>query len=190
MFTRSIFVALAACLISISVPARADYTFTTLDVPSASSGSTYAYGINATGAVVGFYQDTSDHGFVYSNGTYTTLNDPSGTYGTYAQGINASGAVVGYYQDASGYHGFLYSNGIYTTLNDSSATGFEGTIPQGINDSGDVTGYYADASGNHGFIATPNVVPEPASLAMLGMGVLMVGGYGARRSLRSRRTVA
>jgi len=90
------------------------------------------------GQIVGSYgNESGSHGFLYSggtNGTYTTLDDPSATQGTFAQGINASGQIVGYYKNASGTHGFLYSGGTYTTLDDPLAT--NGTQAFGINDMG------------------------------------------------------
>ena len=49
-----------------------------------------------------------EHGFLYSGGTYTTLDDPLGTEGTFASGINNAGQIVGDYYDSSGtLHGFL-----------------------------------------------------------------------------------
>ena len=81
------------------------------------------YGVGNSGEIVGYYLDGSGdlHGFSYSNGTYTRLNDPSaggGADGTQAFGVNASGEIVGVYEDSSNvYHGFLY-NGTWTTLND------------------------------------------------------------------------
>src|SRR2546428_14136665 len=79
------------------------YTYTTLDDPLAlATGSTSAQGINASGQIVGFYQNAGGfHGFLYSGGTYTTLDDPSATNGTLAQGI-----IVARYHGASGPHGF------------------------------------------------------------------------------------
>src|SRR5438105_7723381 len=96
------------------------YTYTTLDDPLASGPSTVADGINGSGQIVGGYGDSSFHfhGFLYSNGTFTTLNDPLAGNSTVASGINDAGQIVGQYQDATGNHGFLYSNGAYTTLND------------------------------------------------------------------------
>src|SRR5262249_25121844 len=48
------------------------------------------------------------HGFLYSGGTYTTLDDPLGTKGTVAGGINDTGQIVGGYFDSNGTeHGFL-----------------------------------------------------------------------------------
>src|SRR4029077_2711816 len=47
------------------------------------------------------------HGFLYSNGTYTTLDDPLGTT-TEALGINDAGQIVGFYTDSGlREHGFL-----------------------------------------------------------------------------------
>ena len=50
------------------------YTYTTLDDPNV-AGGTSAFGINAEGQIVGRYITSPDgvhHGFLYSNGTYTT----------------------------------------------------------------------------------------------------------------------
>ena len=58
------------------------YTYTTLDDPLATNG-TAAFGINATGQIVGDYLNASGaHGLLLSGGTYTTLDDPLGTNGT------------------------------------------------------------------------------------------------------------
>src|SRR5436190_23887020 len=106
----------------ISMPVN---TYTTLDDPSAGSGGTVAQGINAAGQIVGYYLDASfkSHGFLYSGGTYTTLDDPLARYGAVATGINNAGQVVGLYKDASlCHHGFPYTGGTYTTLDDPSAT--------------------------------------------------------------------
>ena len=92
------------------------YTYTTLDDPSANN-NTQAFGINASGQIVGEYIDASNHthGFLYSNGTYTTLDDPSAsaTGGTIALGINDLGQIVGTYVDpaTAHTHGFLYDGG-------------------------------------------------------------------------------
>jgi probable HAF family extracellular repeat protein len=109
------------------------YDFTNLDDPSglASSGLGYtnAVSINASGQVAGYYLDSNniEHGFIYSNGNYTDVTDPSAARYTVAQAINASGQVVGVYLDSNSiYHGFIYYNGSYTNLTDPSvsATGF------------------------------------------------------------------
>src|SRR5437763_11672482 len=163
------------------------YTYTTLDDPSANN-NTQAFGINASGQIVGQYTDASNHthGFLYSNGTYTTLDDPSAsaTGGTFALGINDLGQIVGVYGDASGGHGFLYSNGNYTTLNDPFAT--TNTTAVGINDAGQIVGFYRDASGNHhGFLYDPNsgVSPPYFNLVEPGtQGTTFAGRLPARSS--------
>ena len=75
----------------------------------ATPGNTQAYGINSTGQISGSYSNASGgHGFLYSGGTYITLDDPSANVGgTSAVGINAFGQVVGIYGSTSGPHGFL-----------------------------------------------------------------------------------
>jgi probable HAF family extracellular repeat protein len=87
-------------------------TFTTIDPPGSTSIdypanglvsiSPAAVGINDAGQIVGRYDiPGSTHGFLYSGGTYTTIDDPNGVGGV-ANGINNSGQIVGIYGDASG----------------------------------------------------------------------------------------
>jgi probable HAF family extracellular repeat protein len=76
-------------------------SFTTIDVPGAVF--TYAYGINGSGQIVGFYQSTGFppplHGFLDKGGSFTTIDVP-GAVNTYVQGINNSGQIVGYFVGA------------------------------------------------------------------------------------------
>ena len=72
------------------------YTYTTLDDSSQGATTTDAWGINNSGQIVGYYQNaTGVHGFLYSGGTYTTLNDPLGTAGTWAGRRANSPAAAG-----------------------------------------------------------------------------------------------
>jgi probable HAF family extracellular repeat protein len=132
------------------------YVFTTLaEAPGALPDSTLAYGINDSGQIVGSYADPHVHGFLLSDGQYTTIDDPLSGYNQ-AYGINDSGQIVGYYGggyygDDSHYHGFLFSGGQYTTIDDPNAV--PGTIPYGINNRGQIVGFYRDANFlEHGFL--------------------------------------
>jgi probable HAF family extracellular repeat protein len=146
-------------------------TYTILDDPLAVGccplgvGGTYAQGINDRGDIVGFYVDSTnnpthgEHGFLYRNGQYETLDDPL-VYqqgpSTRAEAINNKGQIVGYYNDSTNLlRGFVYSNGQYTTLNVPSATYY--TYAFGINDNGQVVGYYTSDTGYYGYIAQPIV---------------------------------
>src|SRR3954462_7359319 len=100
------------------------YRYTALNDPLAAnsrfdSAGTTANGINASGQIVGSYQDASGttHGFLYSGGAYATLDAPSAT-ATVPRAINGWGQIVGTYTDASGTHNFLFSGGSFTTLAD------------------------------------------------------------------------
>src|SRR5205807_2071396 len=81
---------------------------------------------------------------LYSNGTYTTLDDPlAGVHDTVAYGINGAGQIVGRYQDDNlKDHGFLYSGGSYITIDDPLAP----TEAFGINDKGQIVGRYSNGS--------------------------------------------
>jgi probable HAF family extracellular repeat protein len=61
-----------------------------------------AYGINASGQIVGFFRDAGliVHGFLrVVDGSYTTLDVP-GAIETVAQGVNDTGLIVGLYNSA------------------------------------------------------------------------------------------
>ena len=118
---------------------------------------TEAFGINDAGQIVGNYFDSSgtEHGFLYSGGTYTTLNDPLGDRLAPSRRASMTWArSSGTYVDSSGtQHGFLYSGGTYTTIDDALGSS---TTSTGINNAGQIVGYYTDSSGTlHGFLATP-----------------------------------
>jgi probable HAF family extracellular repeat protein len=139
--------------------------YSTVDFPNAPTGHTFfdwVTGINASGQIVGYYQDNNTsagtyttHGFLDIGGSFTRLDDPVGNNQTHFTGINAGGQIVGWYDDSRGIaHGFLYSggtNGSFTPLDYGSS----GTTPTAINSAGQVVGYYQESNGTpHGFLYT------------------------------------
>ena len=167
--------------------------FTTLN-PVANDSQVFAQGINNNGLVVGFYNTDGvhDHGFLYDTATqkYTLLADPTVSANllfTQFLGINDNGNAVGYYQNTDGsQHGFLYNiaAGTYSYLDDPNAarTGFSITQITGINNSNEIAGFYVDANSGlqRGFVAMQSV-PEPGSMALLGIGTLLAAGFLRRR---------
>jgi probable HAF family extracellular repeat protein len=123
--------------------------------PSASVSGIAVLDINARGQIVGYYNDSTGffHGFVYSGGTFTTLDNPLGVGGTSLTGINDAGEIVGLYGDDIGTHGFLYSGGTFTTIDYPTSPG--NTRVYDISNSGQIVGYYGDSHTIHGFLATP-----------------------------------
>lgn len=76
------------------------------------SAFTDAWDINATGEIVGEYQDQTAnptiHGYVLAGGQYTSIDFPGASL-TWAFGINDRGQVVGYYLDSAGaQHAFVF----------------------------------------------------------------------------------
>ena len=157
----------------------ATYFYTTIDDPLGSTTS--AYGINASGQIVGTY-NVPRQGFLYSAGAYTTLAEPT------AYGINSSGQIVGNYtisgpDNAVATHGYLYSGGTYTTLDDPSAAGgiTSTTSADGINKSGQIVGYYRDSFGStHGFLysgGTYTTLDDPlAAISQFGFSITVANG--------------
>ena len=98
------------------------------------------------GHVVGYYiANDKDHGFVLSDGQYTTIDVP-GAADTAALGINDAGQIVGEY---TGGHGFLLSNGNYTQLDMAGATS---TTARAINNAAQIVGSYNANNQVHAFL--------------------------------------
>ena len=93
-FVLSIWMSPLCCAVSYSVT-----DLGTVGGPNAEEGTnSYAYGINASGQVVGtsfISANNVTHAFLYSGGTMQDLGTLGGRQ-SYAYGINASGQVVGY----------------------------------------------------------------------------------------------
>ncbi len=186
-------------------------TTTTIDAPKGTTGDTVnAQGINNNGLIVGFYlgNDGQDHGFTASTSSAssghiigTAVADPTipnvpgepGATFVFSQilGVNDSGMAVGYYGDSTtSQHGFLYNTitGKYSFFDDPNAAfhnGIEVTQITGISNSGEITGFYTDGNGvSHGFVAFA-AVPEPGSMLLLGIGVILGVGYTRRRAGRT-----
>jgi probable HAF family extracellular repeat protein len=158
-------------------------SFTFINAPGTdtSNGYTVADSINNAGEIVGTYNTSyfsggGWQGFIYQNGSFTTLDDPLGSGGTFADDVNNEGQVVGWYIDSNGVdNGFIYSNGIFTTIDDplaGTASG-QGTQAYGINDLGEIVGDYTDSSGvQHGFSAV-----DPVTIAT--GGIFQINGPSA-----------
>ncbi len=128
-------------------------TYKILQVPGAISS--LLTGINRSDEMVGVYEDSADiaHGFLYSEGKFTTIDYPGATQ-TGAEAINDSGSIVGWYE-SNGIHGFLYDRGNYSSIDFPGAQGFTAAI--GINSVGEIVGYWTDNSSmDHGFLLNGN----------------------------------
>jgi len=146
-----------------------------------------AHGINDSGQIAGSSLTAGNvfHAFSYSNGVMQDIHGLG--VRSDASSINASGTVVGSWSNYSNgpTGGFVYRNGVMTDLN----TLFDATSPvtnltraTGISDTGYIIGTGYINGGEHAILLTPNAVPEPASIAALGLGALVM--------LRKRRRKA
>jgi hypothetical protein len=138
-------------------------TIITFDAPGAGTGfrqGTTVTGINAAGAITGYYVDSSNinHGFLRSpSGVFTEFDAAGAGPGTLPYGINDAGAVTGYYLDVDFIaHGFVRSaSGVITTF-DAPVPGGSGTYAYSIDDAGTVTGFYFQNGESFSFVRGPN----------------------------------
>jgi probable HAF family extracellular repeat protein len=118
-------------------------------VPGASS--TRANGINSRGQIAGSYTDAAkvNHGFVFSDGVFTTFDFPSpGTTIGYLT-INPQGDLAGVFKNSAGDHGFVLSAGNLSTID---FPGAKWTHVHGLNAAGEIAGMYGDQAGKtHGY---------------------------------------
>ncbi len=168
----------------------ADGTTTrTINVPG--SFSTIVSGINDSGTIVGSYLaanifgQVAYHGFVLdSSGNFHSLDSalPFSTQ-TFAEGINNLGQVVGNTIEFGVFSvGFVLNPDLSLQSIVAAPNGLA-TVIEGINDCNQLVGNYTDyTQETHGFI-TPSTCPEPGSLALVSVGLLVVA---ASRRCRHR----
>src|SRR5438094_977301 len=140
MFTLKSSALALACAMLPPVFAQSTFKITDLGVLPGTSSS-WAYGINARGQVVGF--GAGFHAFLWDNGMTTDLGTlPGGSQFSEAWAVNAQGQVVGNTTDFNR-HAFLWQKGVMSDLgtlpgrNESAATG--------INSRGQVVGNAYDS---------------------------------------------
>jgi probable HAF family extracellular repeat protein len=107
-FLLSTVLSLSVLLSTLVAAQDVSYTFTTIDVSSATY--TAAHGINAAGQIVGTFDDAAGvrHGFLKDGATFTTFDLPPGPPSARTEpfGINTAGQIVGTFDDGLN-HGFL-----------------------------------------------------------------------------------
>jgi probable HAF family extracellular repeat protein len=90
------------------------------------------------------------HGYVLSDGQFTTIDAPAGATLTLVTGINSRGEIVGRYTTDGVTHAYLLSGGQFNTFDYPGATLTGATA---ISPRGDIVGRYSDANNVfHGFL--------------------------------------
>jgi probable HAF family extracellular repeat protein len=106
--------------------------------------------INDSGQIAGSFTDSSTHGFLKDQKTFTVIDFP-GAAVTNVNGINARGQIVGSYREETDgpVHGFLLDRGTFTSIDVPDAVN---TTALGINNRGQVVGSALGSAGTHGFL--------------------------------------
>src|SRR5262245_17165191 len=147
----------------------ASYTFTTIDVPFAGAFATTPAGINDLGRIAGFYFTfgLASHGFLLSDGSFSSFDFTTANCCTDFHAINNQGQIVGY----GGTVSFLFTGGQFSII---SVPGSVFTSANGINNAGQIVGativaneaigFFLDA-GIFSFIRVPGAPSTDATLA-------------------------
>ncbi len=155
--------------------------------------SSYAYGINSSGQVVGradgnggIYGGYPTYAFLYSGGMMQNLGTLGGA-DSYAYGINDSGQVVGVAWNSNQYeHAFLYSGGTMYDVNSliPTTSGWTVDAAEAINAEGEIVGYGTNSSGQtHALLLTPT--PEPSTFVLVGVGAISLAAYAWQKRRQS-----
>jgi hypothetical protein len=141
--------ALVFCVAAVAtMPPFGHFRFVKIDIPS--SPYVEPLGINNAAVVTGYYGETGgrDHGFVWQNGTFKTVDYPGAT-DTHLNGINNRGVVIGTYLIEVGSFDDAHSiqHAVTYSLSSSAWTvfpkirGYPSASGDGINDSGIAVGF-------------------------------------------------
>jgi hypothetical protein len=161
----------------------ATMTYTTIDDPNATPGTTSATAINNSGEIAGSAMNPATgttEGFLDVGGTFTFVNVP-GSASTILLGLNNTGEAVGFDMNAAGaMFGIICNTTTLACTQYSDPMGVGTTVFNGVNDVGKIVGFYGPGSDTIGLVAT--IVPEPSMFLLTGCGVLLVGLLRRRRA--------
>jgi len=123
-----------------------------VDVDYPGSNETLPWSINDNGTIVGTYHgsDTEDHGFIYRNGSFATLDYLKKPSQTDLYGISNAGVIVG---DAAGPVAFLYKNGKFERIAVPNLPPSATTV-RGISADGIISGEVSKSGHWYGYTAT------------------------------------
>ncbi len=148
-----------------------------LEIPGQANNTSVALGVNDSGTVVGYFGNALafSHAFYWTETTgMVDLGAPGGR-SSFANDVNNAGYIVGYASFASApqQRAYLWYDGEAYDLNSFLPPGSGWILNEayGINEQGDIVGRGEFAGQTQAFLL--RVVPEPASLALLGLVGLM-----------------
>jgi hypothetical protein len=163
-------------------------TYTTINNPNATAGTTTTTAINNAGDIAGFATDPANgdtEGFLDIGGVFSPFISIPGASSTMLLGLNNTGEAVGVdtFTSASGattMFGIICNTTTLKCSQYSDPKGVGTTTFNGINDNGKIVGFYGPTSDTIGLVAT--VIPEPSFFLLTGCGVLLVGLLRRRRA--------
>jgi hypothetical protein len=158
-------------------------TYTTIDDPNATPGTTTTSAINNSGEIAGFATNPANgntEGFLDIGGVFSPFINAPGASSTMLLGLNNEGEAVGVATVSGSMFGIICNTATFACGEYSDPKGVGTTVFNGLNDNGKIVGFYGPTSDTIGLVAT--VVPEPSMFLLTGCGVLLVGLLRRRRA--------
>ncbi|MBN1343768.1 MAG: hypothetical protein JXQ73_13880 [Phycisphaerae bacterium] len=164
--------------VTVTVKKADGLRFTVTNLGANGGNSSFAFGINDLGDVVGYYYTSTwqKRAFLHSNGVMTDLGTLGGTE-AFARDISNAGKIVGESKNAAGqWRAFI--RGKTTAMRDLGALGGTSSVAYAVNESGDVVGYADTGAAYHAFLYTGGTMTSLGTLSYALSGAFDINDTG------------
>lgn len=134
------------------------------------AGSSFAYGVNDAGKVVGSYGGQQSRAFSYAANTVDNITPGGGS----ALAVNNAGQIAGSVEADGSTHAYIYANNKLNDINDGGSG--SGSVANALSNNGHVTGvrWDSDLSERHAFIYANGTTTDLSSVVQgysMGTGI-------------------
>jgi len=164
--------------VTVTINLHAGLQYTIVNLGSLGANSSYAYGINDSGQVVGYFSTGTrqKRAFLYSDRTMIDLGTLGGSEAL-ARDVNNSGQMVGEARNADGHwRAFLWDS--VNGMQDLGTLGGATSAAYAVNESGQVVGHSRVGSAYHAFIYKDGAMTDLGTLDYWQSGAYDINDHG------------